>query len=188
VSAALELEEQVRAGTCPEPAEIYVPVGTGGTLAGLVAGLELTRLRSRVVGVLVTDILPPSARSLARAACAVLAWLRRLEPALPQARVDPADFELVAGQLGAGYGAPTEAARDAVAAADTCGLELETTYTGKSLAEILERRRRGALGRGPVLFWNTYNGVDVAARAPRALDPELLPPRFRGFLEPLEAE
>jgi len=187
VSAALELEEQVHTGACPEPAEIYVPVGTGGTLAGLVAGLALTRLRSRVVGVLVTDILPPSPRSLARAAQAVLAWLRRLDPALPQARIDPADFDLVAGQLGAGYGAPTEAGRDAVAAAAACGLQLETTYTGKSLAEILERRRRDALPRGPVLFWNTYNGVDVAARAPQPLDPQALPPRFRRFLDASEA-
>ena len=187
VSAALELAEQVRAGACPEPAEIYVPVGTGGTLAGLVAGLALTRLRSRVVGVLVTDILPPSPRSLARAARAVLAWLRRLEPTLPQARVDPADFDLVGGQLGAGYGAPTDAGRDAVAAAGACGLQLETTYTGKSLAEILERRRRDALPRGPVLFWNTYNGVDVAARAPQPLDPQALPPRFRRFLDAPEA-
>jgi len=188
VSAALELAEQVRTDSCPEPAEIYVPVGTGGTLVGLVAGLALARLRSRVVGVLVTDILPPSARSLARAARAVLAWLRRLEPALPQARVEPADFELVASQLGAGYGAPTDAGRDAVGAAGACGLQLETTYTGKSLAEILERRRRDALPRGPVLFWNTYNGVDVAARAPQPLDPRSLPPRFHRFLGAVEAE
>src|SRR5690606_1255883 len=58
VAAAYELADQVAAGALPEPAEIYVPVGSGGTLSGLVLGLALAGLRTRVVGVLVTDILP----------------------------------------------------------------------------------------------------------------------------------
>ena len=57
-------------------------------LAGLVAGLALAGLRSRVVGVLVTDILPPSPRRLARMARATLRELRRASPRLPRAR-DP---------------------------------------------------------------------------------------------------
>jgi D-cysteine desulfhydrase len=183
VSAALELAEQVRAGACPEPAEIWVAVGTGGTFAGLLAGCALAGLRSRVVGVLVTDILPPSERSLRRAALATVLRLRRLDPSVPEVRLAAADFELVRDQLGPGYGAPTPAAREAVAAAAACGLQLETTYTGKCLAALCERARRGALAPGPVLFWNTYNAVDVAARAPAPLDPASLPPRFRRLLD-----
>src|SRR3990172_4075315 len=68
VGAALELAEQVRAGVCPEPAELYVAVGSGGTLAGLVLGLRLAGLRTRAVGVLVTDVLPPSPARPARLA------------------------------------------------------------------------------------------------------------------------
>lgn len=181
VSAALELAEQVRAGSSPEPEEIYVAVGTGGTLVGLAAGLGLAQLKSRIVGVLVTDILPPSQRSLARQAGRLLAWLRRLDPSLPRAR--PAPIELALGQRGPGYGAPTPAALDAVAQAAAAGLELETTYTGKCVAEILARARSGALPRGPALFWNTYNAVDVAAHSPRPLDPAALPPRFRHLLD-----
>ncbi|HSJ96737.1 MAG TPA: pyridoxal-phosphate dependent enzyme, partial [Myxococcota bacterium] len=82
VSAAFELAEQVEAGLLPAPAEIYVPVGSGGTLSGLVLGLALARLRARVVGVLVTDILPPGARRVTRLARATLARLRRLDPSL----------------------------------------------------------------------------------------------------------
>jgi D-cysteine desulfhydrase len=182
VSAALELAEQVSAGALPEPAEIYLPVGTGGTLMGLAAGLRLAGLGSRVVGVLVTDILPPTPRRLAHGARRVLAWLRRRDPKIPEIRFDAGDFELEAGQLGAGYGAPTEAAREAVAAAAAAGLALETTYTGKCLAALRERAARGALPDRPILFWNTYNGVDVAARAPAPLDAATLPPRFRRFL------
>ncbi len=182
VSAALELAEQVHAGVLPEPAEIYLPVGTGGTLMGLAAGLRLAGLGTRIVGVLVTDILPPTPQGLARGARAVLAWLRRRAPKIPKIRFDAGDFELERSQLGAGYGAPTAAAREAVAAAAAAGLALETTYTGKCLAALRERAGRGALPAGPLLFWNTYNGVDIAARAPAPLDPAALPPRFRRFL------
>jgi D-cysteine desulfhydrase len=188
VSAALELAEQVHAGACPEPAQIYVAVGSGGTLAGLLAGLALTELRSRLVGVLVTDILPPSRRSLARAASATLARLRRLDHSVPELRLAEADFDLVTGQLGPGYGAPTEAARAAVEAAAAGGLRLETTYTGKCLAEIRERADRGTLPEAPVLFWNTFEGRDLAGRAPRPLDPALLPQRLRRVLEEAGAD
>ena len=101
---------------------------------------------------------------------------------MPEVSVTPADFDLVRDQLGAAYGAPTPAARDAVDAAAAGGLELETTYTGKCLAAIRERAARGELPGAPVLFWNTYNGVDVAALAPRPLDPASLPAGFRQFL------
>ncbi len=183
VSAGLELAEQVRAGALPEPAELYVAVGTGGTLAGLVAGLRLGGLATRVVGVLVTDILPPGESRLARQAGDVLAWLRRRDPGVPAPRIAARDFELAHGSLGGGYGAPTPEARDAVAAAAAAGLRLETTYTGKCLAEIRLRAARGALAGGPILFWNTFNAVDVAASAPLPLDPARLPPRFRAFLD-----
>jgi D-cysteine desulfhydrase len=38
ISAGLELAQQVRDGALAEPAEVWVPVGSGGTLAGLAAG------------------------------------------------------------------------------------------------------------------------------------------------------
>ena len=83
-------------------------------------------------------------------------------------------------QLGAGYGAATPAARTAVLRAADAGLALETTYTGKCLAGLLERARR-PLG-GPLLFWNTFNAVDTGAAAPLPLHPASLPPRLRRFV------
>lgn len=179
VAAALELAEQVRAGECPSPDELYVAVGTGGTAAGLAAGFALARLPVRVVGVLVSDILPPSRRALVGAARQVLRRLRRVDPSLPDVSVTPDAVELVTRQRGAGYGAPTPAGIDAVTAARTCGLSLEPTYTGKCLAEIRARGAEGALGPGPALYWHTYNAVDVRATAPQPLDARRLPPRLR---------
>ena len=183
VSAALELAEQVRDGALPEPAEIWLPVGTGGTLAGLAAGIALSGLRTRLRGVLVTDILPPSPRRLAVAARRTLRLLRRLAPDAALPSVAAADLPLVRDQLGAGYGAPTPAAEEALAIAAERGLRLETTYTAKCFAALLERVRSGSLS-GPVLFWNTFNSVDVTAGAPNPPDPS----RLRGAIGRLVRE
>jgi D-cysteine desulfhydrase len=177
VSAALELAEQVAQGELPAPEEIYVAVGSGGTLAGLVLGLRLAGLASRVQGVLVTDILPPSPARLARSARRSLALLRRADPTVPEVSVRDADFVLCHRQIGPGYGATTPAADAAVAWASERDLALETTYTAKCLSEILERSDHGELAGGRVLFWNTYNGIDVAAAAPPS--PEELPPAIQ---------
>ncbi len=181
VSAGLELGEQVQAGLLPEPAELFVAVGTGGTLAGLVVGLRLAGLATKVVGVLVTDILPPTPRRLLRAARATERLLRRHHPALPLTGIAPADFELVTTRVGAGYGAATPESAHAVHTAARSGLRLEATYTGKCLAELWERARRSQL-RGPVVFWNTFNAVDVAARAPRRPALRELPRSIRRLL------
>lgn len=182
VSAGLELAEQVRAGALPEPEQVYVPVGSGGTLAGLVLGLRLARLRTRALGVLVTDILPPSPASLARAARRTLALLRRADPSVPGLTIVPSDFSLITSELGPGYGAPTPAAREAVELAAGAGLSLDVTYAGKCLSAILNRARRQELGDGPILFWNTYNAVDIASAAPHRIGPEQLPRSIRRVL------
>jgi len=179
-SAGLEIGEQVRADELPEPRRVYVPIGTGGTLAGLAVGLKLAGLATRVVGVLVTDILPPSRRRLAGLANATLRLLRRHAPDVPALRIEPGDFDRVEDQLGAGYGAATPAGREAVALAAERGLTLENTYTGKTLAGLRDAAHRGILD-GPTLFWNTYNAIDVAAALAPLPEASALPAPFQRF-------
>jgi len=181
VSAALELAEQIAAGELPEPAEIFVPVGSGGTIAGLALGARLAGLQSRLVGVLVTDILPPTPRRLARMANATHALLLRRDPSLPALRMLPSDFEVTRAQLGAGYGSATQAGEAAALLAQHAGLTVETTYTAKCLAEVLERLRGGRL-HGPVLYWHTYNSADVWAHAPAVPPASALPAAIRRWL------
>ncbi|HEX2484304.1 MAG TPA: pyridoxal-phosphate dependent enzyme [Myxococcota bacterium] len=183
VSAGCELADQVDAGLLPEPALVFAPVGSGGTVAGLAAGLRLAGLRSQVVGVLATDILPPSPASLARAARAALRRLRRADPTLRSPGFSAADFPLATGQVGPGYGAATDAAREARAVAAEAGLELDLTYSAKCFAELLARARAGALPRGPVLFWHTFNAVDPKAGAPGSWPRDALPARLRRLAE-----
>ena len=113
VKAGLGLAEEVANGDMPDPDWIFVPLGSGGTVAGLTAGLKLAGLGSLVAAVLVTDIFPPSARRLARQAHAALRYLRRAQPSLPQVPVSAADFNIVRGYVGGGDGDPTAEAREA---------------------------------------------------------------------------
>jgi len=183
VSAGLELAAQVRARELPEPAALFLPIGSGGSVAGVALGLRLAGLPTRVVGVLVTDILPPSPARLARLAGATLRRLRRADPSVPALAFAARDFEVSRVQLGRGYGAATEAGREALALAEAAGLALEPTYSAKCLAELLARARSGRLPRGPVVFWHTFNAVDVKAQAPGPYRPEALPPRLRRLAE-----
>jgi D-cysteine desulfhydrase len=177
VSAAFELAEQIRAGAMPEPSDIYVPLGSSGTQVGLQLGMRLAGLRTRIVGVLVTDILPPTPRRMLRAAHATLALLRRADASVPDIRLTLDDFYVVRDQVGKGYGVPTAVGRAALEAATDAGLSLDPTYTAKCLASLIERAAEPT--GGPLLFWNTYNAVDAVAAAPRPLEPDGLPPALQ---------
>lgn len=161
VNAAFELSEQIRAGEMPMPGSIIVPLGTGGTVAGLELGLRLAGLQTRVIAVRVIDSMVGNRRSVARLANRCLAELRRYDPRVPHVRIERRQVSIDHGQFGRGYGHPTPAATDAAhLAADLEGLRLETTYSAKACAAIAYRARHGALPPGPVLFWNTFSSTE----------------------------
>ncbi len=154
VEAALEIAAQVEDGALPAPAWVVVPVGTGGTAAGLALGFQLAGLPTRVVGVVVNDQLrldPPTLDRLARRTSALLA--RRGAP-LGRDRLDPGAIELTRDQIGAGYGHRTEAGEHATALAVEDALALDPVYTAKAMAGLLALRDAGRLD-GPVLFIHT---------------------------------
>ena len=154
VEAALEIAAQVEDGSLPEPAHVVVPVGTGGTAAGLALGFQLAGLRTRVVGVVVNDQLRLDAPVLARLARRTAALLERRGARLGRLQLGPDMLDLTRDQIGAGYGHPTEAAARAAALAAEERLSLDPVYTAKAMAGLLALREEGRLG-DPVLFVHT---------------------------------
>ena len=154
VEAALELAGQVADGTLPEPTHVVVPVGTGGTAAGLALGLQLAGLRTRVVGVVVNDQLRLDPPALARIARRTARLLEERGAELGRLDLGPAMLDLTRDQIGAGYGHRTEAAGAAAARAAEEGLPLDPVYTAKAMAGLLALRDAGRLD-GPVLFIHT---------------------------------
>ncbi|RME47257.1 MAG: pyridoxal-phosphate dependent enzyme, partial [Deltaproteobacteria bacterium] len=156
VNAAFELAAQIAAGELPEPVEIYVAVGSCGTIAGLLAGSRLAGIRSRIVGVRVVDRIVVNRFRIARMANRTLRLLARFVPDLPRIRFSPWEIHLREDAFGRGYGHPTPEGLAAIATmAEREGIPLEPTYTGKTLAACLTALREDP--SRPTLFWNTFN-------------------------------
>jgi D-cysteine desulfhydrase len=157
VQAAMELADQVQAGELPEPSHVVVALGSGGTAAGLLVGLKLAGLSSRLVGVLVNDLVRVDERTVARLARRTLRLLRDRGASVREVEVAAADVEVQRGWLGSGYGHSTPAAdRATELLRERENIVLEPVYTAKAVAAMLELNRRGAFGPGPVLYWHTY--------------------------------
>ncbi|HET9599038.1 MAG TPA: pyridoxal-phosphate dependent enzyme, partial [Anaeromyxobacteraceae bacterium] len=171
-SAFLELLEQAPPGR--EPDEIVVPASTGGTAAGLLAGICLSGRWGRTVvrAVGVTDPWLQSEWLLRREARDAHELLRGAMDERDRARAPSCDFSekpgslvYVTGYLGAGYGrADPETDRVLRLVRERQGVELDAVYAGKAMRHFLdraaERLRAGATGR-PLVFWDTYAPVDL---------------------------
>jgi D-cysteine desulfhydrase len=157
VAAAMELADQVQAGELPEPSHVVVALGSGGTAAGLLVGLKLAGLSSRLVGVLVNDVVRVDEGTVARLARRTLRLLRDRGASVREVQVAAADVEIQRGWLGGGYGHSTPAADRATdLLRERENVVLEPVYTAKAVAAMLELNRGGAFGPGPVLYWHTY--------------------------------
>lgn len=157
VECALELAAQVAAGELPEPSHVVVPVGSGGTAAGLALGLRLAGLRTRVVGVVVNDQLRIDPHTVTRLANRTAALLRKRSGNFTVAGLRPEDLTLTRDWLGTGYGHPTpEGERMIRDSHEADGPVLESVYTAKALAALRDMNARGELGDGTVVFLHTY--------------------------------
>jgi D-cysteine desulfhydrase len=164
VEAALELSAQVASGELPEPSHVIVALGSGGTAAGLAAGMKLAGLRSRLVCVLVTDVIKVDAARVARLARRTLRLVARHGACVDAVDVDSGEIDVLDGWLGGGYGHSTpEAERAMDLLAEREDMTLEPVYTAKAMAALLELNRRGAFGEGPVLYWHTFQPLPVWA-------------------------
>jgi D-cysteine desulfhydrase family pyridoxal phosphate-dependent enzyme len=151
VGAAAELEQQL-SGTRADWA--VVADGSGGTHAGLLAGLDPG---TRVLGVDVgtrpdlDDVIPRLAGEAAA----------RVGRAAPSAEtiVDHAHF-------GSGYGDVTDEAVDAIRrTARLEGIVLDPVYTGKAMAGLIGAVRDGRItAADTVVFWHTGGAVALFAK------------------------
>jgi D-cysteine desulfhydrase len=174
VSAALDVAEQLLRGGWRTPDSLVVPLGTGGTAAGLLVGLALAGLPTQVVGVrVVPRVVANRARvlRLARRTHALLARLAGVKlPALDATR-----FLVEGGAYGGAYGRETA---DARAAAEELrmagGPMLEATYSAKAFSVALARARHSPDER--VLFWLTFDGRWLATSSDPTSPSRLSPP------------
>jgi 1-aminocyclopropane-1-carboxylate deaminase/D-cysteine desulfhydrase-like pyridoxal-dependent ACC family enzyme len=119
---------------------IVVPAATGGTQAGLLAGMPTSVAVSGIVAARSADELRPviarTAGELGRS-------------------IEPADIDLDERFLGAGYGRPTrEAAEAADILARTEAILVDPIYTAKALAGLVAGVRSGRWDGERIVFWH----------------------------------
>jgi D-cysteine desulfhydrase len=186
VNAAFELKDQIDQGILPEPAVIFCPLSSGGTLAGLALGLQLTGLNARVIGVRVmASHLGPfqacTPSTVEKQIKRTYGYLKRKCPDLPDISIR---LPLILSEyLGSGYGTPSRSGSQAYRLMQQReGITLDPTYTAKTFAAVLDYCRTHQVDRGPVLYWHTYNSVDLSARA-ETVDYRNLARPLRTFIE-----
>ena len=147
--ALLELAAQAREKGCSLD-NIVVPTGSGGTHAGILAGVEDAGLSCRVHGVSVS-------RASGEAGAIVAGLVQEIFALEGRQRGAVAGLEVDDTQIGPGYGQPTAAMVEAVElVARTEGILLDPVYTGKAMAGLLALVRSGAIApTETVVFWHT---------------------------------
>jgi D-cysteine desulfhydrase len=146
VIAGLELGGQVA-----EPPDcIVVPLGTGGTAAGVALALAALGWPTRVVAVRVAPRIVGNRRRTMRLAAGTRRLLARHGVALPLPV--PGSITVVNG-VGKGYGHPTPEGEAARRLASQHGLTLDSTYGAKAFAFLMQRATRNVQR---VVFWHTF--------------------------------
>lgn len=175
VECALEILAQA-AETGADISHVFVPTGSGGTHAGLLAGFRLAGSSIKVIGISVSDPAPTKIEKVSLALADIEKVLdRRIE-------LSENDICVFDEYSGPGYAVPTAIGNDAVIqAARNHGVLLDPTYTGKAwsgMADLLENGRLGEVR--DVVFLHTGGQVGLFAN-PRLLfqteraAPELAP-------------
>lgn len=144
VLAGLELARQV----ADPPDTIVLPLGTGGTAAGVSLAVAALGWPTRVVAVRVAPAIVANRWRTRYLADAARRLLSRHGVPLPA----PRSPDIVDG-LGKGYGYTTPAGEAAHRLATQHGLALDPTYGAKAFAFLMQR---GACAVQRVVFWHTF--------------------------------
>jgi 1-aminocyclopropane-1-carboxylate deaminase/D-cysteine desulfhydrase-like pyridoxal-dependent ACC family enzyme len=169
VNAGLELAGQIADGLLPTPTHVVLPLGTGGTAAGLALGLGVAGVKTTIVA---ARVAPWPVANLYRVH-ALIRRTRRLirrydrsGSALPAAPI-VVDHSVYGGEYGRPLAAGTSAAalfRRAAVEAGGEPLTLDATYAAKAAAAALALATSCGAGSADrrVLLWVTFDGRPFA--------------------------
>jgi 1-aminocyclopropane-1-carboxylate deaminase/D-cysteine desulfhydrase-like pyridoxal-dependent ACC family enzyme len=186
VNAMLELKEQIDAGILPEPRYIFCPLGSNGTMAGLSLGALLAGLSTTVVGVRVSmESIGPvpvaSAKTVEKLMRNTYGLMKKHSPGLPDITIPPQ--RVINDYFGAGYGCATNECLNALTLMkEREGIALDPTYTAKTFAALYDFIKTPGHEKEPILFWHTYNSVDMTQQL-QSVDYHELPPTLQRFYE-----
>lgn len=151
VNAALEVVEQLTSGAISVPSRVFVPLGTGGTAAGLALGFRIAGARTLVTAVRVVPRIVGRAGRVAGLANAAASLIERLTGAFAP-RLSAADIAIEHGFYGGEYGRPLPDSGSLHGWARTAGVVLDDTYSLKTAAAAFSSTEPRPL------LWLTFDG------------------------------
>ncbi|MCG8406536.1 MAG: pyridoxal-phosphate dependent enzyme [Phycisphaerales bacterium] len=175
VNAAFELKRQIDAGVLPEPDYLYGALGSLGTMAGLALGCKLAGLKVKLIGVVVSYRWYCTPNRWAKLAMRTLDHMQTGDTNVPKVVIDPAELTVIRTSLGRGYAHFTESSANlARRFFDLERIQLDGTYTAKTLHGALRFIGDRALHDKVHLFWHSFHAMPPAIRIDlNALEPNL---------------
>jgi D-cysteine desulfhydrase len=166
VNAAFELKEQIDQGLMPEPNYIYVALGSAGTTAGLLLGLKLAGLHSKICAIAVEpeETLNEFEENVYKLFAGTNELLREHDANIPHVEFPHDQIIFNKTLMGPDYGVWIPEGDAAMRVMqETEKIELEGTYSAKAVAAIIADLKNGVRKADDViLFWNTYCGLDFS--------------------------
>lgn len=153
IKAIQELKAQLEAGA-ERLDYIITPVGSGGTMAGLLLGVKLFNLDCRVIGINVS--------STAKHHCKRV--LHIIEDTIKLfdlgISIDPDEIEIIDGYVGEGYAKSSfEEIEFIRQVARTEGLLLDPVYTGKTMYGLAGEIKKGRFHSGQTILFLHTGGI-----------------------------
>ena len=162
VNAALEVVDQVNDGIMPCPNRVVVPLGTGGTMAGLAIGFAMARMKIEVVGVRVVPRMVANRAHVRRLIGRTSRLIERRTKASvlrPETGAMRIIHDFYGGAYGRATGAGTEVSKRCV---ERTGIEIDPTYGAKTLAAAVALAERDG---GTTLFWLSFDARVLTSQA-----------------------
>ena len=189
VEGALELANQIEEGILPQPDFIFITLGSSGTAAGLLVGLKIAGISSRVIAVRVVEKIVCNRHVLAWHANRTAQFISSNCPGIKIQKIKQDELTVIDEFAGERYAKFTKESIDSVKKAKELeGLVLDGTYTGKTLAATLDFIKRNNCQKRISLFINTYNSVDLSESIKNVDYRDLPSPLHRYFETPTQEE
>ncbi|MBU5439378.1 D-cysteine desulfhydrase family protein [Tissierella sp. MSJ-40] len=159
VKALMELPAQMEEQEIDKFDYIFLSTGSGGTMAGILAGREILNWESKIVGITAS---PKGEKYKDKVVSLTNDALKLLKQDLSVTRDD---FIIDNDYIGEGYEIPTEEASNAIKYfARKEGILFDPVYTGKAVAGLLNYIEKGLVPKGSkVLYYHTGGGTGLFA-------------------------
>jgi len=169
INDIFELKKQIDEGLMPEPRYIFYPTASNGGMAGLSLGVLLTGMKTSVIGVRVgLDRIGPiefnTPKTVKKTMQKTYEFLKKNGAQVPAIKIAPP--HMIEGYFGDGYGYPTPAGQEVLELFRSKeNIRLESVYTAKACAAMLDYIKELSPSKCPILYWHTFNSVDMSTEA-----------------------